>query len=338
MPEAGTVWTFDYTGKEQEFITPCSGNYKVELWGAQGGSISGVAYNSDGSIRNNNLTYIGGKGAYTAGLINLNKNKILYVYVGGSPLQINTTLVSDGNHVGGFNGGESITSGQEIYGAPGGGATDIRLSNGNWNEFSSLKSRIMVAAGGGGANFRNEGYGEGNGGEGGNLVGINGYEALTPGSYFRSDYSDGYNTGNGGTQTSGGVSEQHYLNGKILTTTAHQIWYGSFGGGNNICVHPWGTLIQSGSGGGYYSGASAAHGGAGGGSSFISGYNGCNAIDKSSTIDNIIHTGQSNHYSGYIFNKSIIIAGNDTMPTHDGKDIMDGNKGNGYAKITLISY
>ena len=26
------------------------------------------------------------------------------------------------------------------------------------------------------------------------------------------------------------------------------------------------------------------------------------------------------------------------MPTHDGKDIMDGNKGNGYAKITLISY
>ena len=100
MPEVGTVWTFDYTGKEQEFITPCSGNYKVELWGAQGGSISGVAYNSDGSIRNNNLTYIGGKGAYTAGLINLNKNKILYVYVGGSPLQINTTLVSDGNHVG----------------------------------------------------------------------------------------------------------------------------------------------------------------------------------------------------------------------------------------------
>ncbi len=332
----GYVWNFDYTGGEQEFTTPCSGNYKVELWGAQGGSISGVAYNSDGSIRNSNLTYVGGKGAYTTGLINLNKNKILYVYVGGSPSQINTTLVSGGNYVGGFNGGESITSGQEIYGAPGGGATDIRLFNGNWNDFSSLKSRIMVAAGGGGANFRNDGYGEGNGGEGGNLVGIKGYEALTPGSYFRSDFSDGYNIGNGGTQTAGGVSEQHYLNGEILTTTAHQVWYGSFGGANNICIHPWGTLIQSGSGGGYYSGASAAHGGAGGGSSFISGYNGCNAIDKSSTIDNIIHTGQANHYSGYIFNKSIMIAGNDTMPTHNNSITMVGNSGNGYARITYL--
>ncbi|MFR6022533.1 MAG: glycine rich domain-containing protein [Clostridia bacterium] len=30
----------------------------------------------------------------------------------------------------------------------GGGATDIRLVSGEWNDFESLKSRIMVAGGG----------------------------------------------------------------------------------------------------------------------------------------------------------------------------------------------
>ena len=33
-----TVFNFDYTGAEQTFIAPVSGTYKVELWGASGGS------------------------------------------------------------------------------------------------------------------------------------------------------------------------------------------------------------------------------------------------------------------------------------------------------------
>ena len=56
-------------------------------------------------------------------------------------------------------------------------------------------------SGGGGANFRNEGYGEGNGGEGGTLNGLNGYQALVEGSYFRNDYPNGYQIGLGATQT-----------------------------------------------------------------------------------------------------------------------------------------
>ena len=39
----------------------------------------------------------------------------------------------------------------EGNGRPGGGATDFRLMSGAWNSSTSLNSRIMVAAGGGGA-------------------------------------------------------------------------------------------------------------------------------------------------------------------------------------------
>ena len=105
------------------------------------------------------------------------------------------------------------------------------------------------------------------------------------------------------------------------------------------------VTIQEGNG---YRGDSITGTGAGG-SSFVSGHDGCDAIKEKSTENNIIHTGQSIHYSGLYFTNTIMIDGagyNWTtekekyvgMPTHDGKDIMDGNKGNGYAKITLISY
>ena len=317
---------FDYTGSERSFTVPHSGYYKLEAWGAQGGSISGDAYNSSNALRESNVTYYGGKGAYTTGQIYLNEGTILYIHVGGTVV---TNSSSTCNITGGYNGGASISSSTQcIYGAPGGGATDIRIVSGSWDDFSSLKSRIMVAAGGGGANFRNYGYGEGNGGEGGELTGINGYESMKPGSYFRADYSAGYMIGKGGTQTTGGYPIQYFLNGQItevLDKTA------SFGGLNNNEI-----LSQTGGGGGYYNGGVSGHGGGGGGSSFISGYSGCDAISENSTSTNIIHTGQPNHYSGYVFVNSRMIAGNKEMPAHDGVSTMIGNQGNGYAKITYV--
>ena len=61
----------------------------------------------------------------------------------------------------------------------------------------------------------------------------------------------------------------------------------------------------AGSGGGYYGGttndyADVREAGAGG-SSFVSGYEGCNAIAEESIENNIIHTGQNVHYSGKKF-------------------------------------
>ena len=49
--------------ESQEYIVPEGGWYKVELWGTQGGGN-------------------GGKGAYTGGVIRLEKDEKLYFYVG----------------------------------------------------------------------------------------------------------------------------------------------------------------------------------------------------------------------------------------------------------------
>ena len=261
---------FDYTGDVQKYIVPETGSYKIELWGSKGISPMTESLTS--------------RGAYTNGIINLTKGTILYVYVGGSN---------------GYNGGGGQSSDR-----PGGGATDIRLIEGV--DFNSLKSRIMVAAGGGGHEH---------GAPGGSINGIDG--GYNP--YVGSSYN-----GFGATQTSGGIANN---NGGYV---------GSFGQGGDGKIYSDGHLGGSG-GGGYYGGSGAKwHAGGGSGSSFISGYEGCNAISEESTADNIIHTGQSIHYSGLSFSNSIMVAGNSEMPTYDGVNTMIGNNNDGYAKITKI--
>lgn len=322
------TFDYDYTGDVQTFVAPRDGYYNIELWGAQGGNISGIGYDMYGNSRGE-LTYTGGKGAYTTGVVYLMKNQTLYVYVGGKGSQNISLTTTDKQDVGGYNGGGSLLAGQGIFGASGGGSTDIRLTLGSWNDFNSLKSRIMVAAGGGGANFRNQGYGEGNGGAGGTLIGINGSESLTAGSYFRSDYSPGYEIGTGGTQTSGGHRILYYLDGTVVEDFNCTTCNGQFG----MALQ---NQNQTGGGSGYYGGGSNGHGGAGGGSSFVSGYDGCDAIAENSTAANIVHTGQSIHYSGLKFENANMIDGNSYMPTHDGDNVMIGNSGNGHAKITYV--
>lgn len=290
---------YEYTGNYQTFIVPVSGKYKVELWGAGGGGTS---------------SYPGGNGGYTSGTIYLTKNTKLYVYVGQSGM--NTSAV--------FNNGNTTRTDQGAY--SGGGSTDIRLVSGEWSNFESLKSRIMVASSGGGATTY---YSANSGGAGGGLTGYSG---------AKNSGTDG-NAPSGGSQTSGGTN----------------------GGGANISgatKAEFGTPAKQGGqlgtgGNGYYAGGNGPHGagtvGTGaGGSSFISGHDGCNAIDASSTQSNIIHTGLEFHYSEYIFTDTIMIDGKGyswttekastvtKMPTQDGAGTMTGNTGNGYAKITLI--
>ena len=71
------------------------------------------------------------------GIIQLTKPRTFYLYIGEYGKGEYSYEYS-------FNGG-----GIGQYG--GGGATDIRLDPGNWSSFDSLKSRIIVAAGGGGS-------------------------------------------------------------------------------------------------------------------------------------------------------------------------------------------
>ena len=299
-----TVFNFDYTGNVQAFTAPIKGTYKIEAWGASGGDVT-----------ISDTTYQGGLGGYTSGTINLEKNQKLYIYVGGSTFSIK----------GGYNGGAAGGSGTDGKYTGGGGATDIRIVNGNWNDFNSLKSRIMVAAGGAGTGkYLNSSL---IGGAAGGLIGYSG-------NIRSGDYSHIHKVATGGSQTSYGVGSNLTCNSK-------------FGYAVDAC-DSYGT----GGGGGYYGGGSglstfANVSSGAGGSSFISGHNGCDAIKKESTEDNIIHTGGSIHYSGLYFTNTVMIDGNGynwttekddylKMPSHIDNTEMTGNHGNGFARITMI--
>ena len=318
-----TEWTFDYTGGEQTFTVPVTGTYKLETWGAQGGINS--------SLNNNSLSKFS-YGGYASGIINLKKGTDFFIFIGQAGNNLRTNIFNGGG-IGGL-------SNQNSFGQSGGGATDIRIDNNEWNNFSSLKSRIMVAAGGGGS-------ADGvytNGGQGSYAGGLSGYNGgYYPGhNYVNQD-------GKGATQKSGGAAGANIYG---ATGTVNK---GAFGYGGNSYSTSSGT--GSGGGGSGYYGGGAGGGtsnggngqGGGGGSSFISGHNGCDAISEESTATNIIHTGQSVHYSGYKFTDTIIIDGTgckwttekttqcDGMPSHDGKSTIQGNIGNGYARISLIN-
>lgn len=287
------VYNYEYTGDVQEFVVPVNGYYQIELWGAQGGSYSDEIQ--------------GGKGAYTKGTIYLEKDTILYIYVGGQGGSDISLKQNDGGYNGGGLSGYHSSESSKSFG--GGGATDIRLVKSEVTEFSSLKSRIMVASGGGGIAYV-PGY-TNIAGYGGTLIGGTG------------SGSHNTQTSNGGTQTAGGegYDQEEVRKGNFGFAALGTLNSGGWGGGG---------------GSGYYGGALGFGHGGGGGSSFISGYDGCDAIAETSTEDNIVHTGQSIHYSGYKFEYSEMIAGNEEMPNYSG-GTMIGNSGNGYARITVIS-
>ncbi len=309
-----------YTGDITTYTIPASGTYKIELWGASGGDKN---------------AYKGGLGAYTSGYIYLNKGTILYFYIGGTGVEGTTS--------GGFNGGSSIAAGQEKYGAPGGGATDVRIKNGTWNDFNSLKSRIMVAAGGGGANNRNIDsqeantlYGAGNGGAGGGLIG---YDGESTGWEAQPNFTiyNAHNYGTGGTQNAGGKLRTYDGQNNFISETIT----GGFGQ-----IIDSGIIPQSGAGGGWFTGSVSGHGGAGGGSSYISGHAGCLGIREDSTSTQI-NMKSNSEYSGYYFDNTLMIDGEGyswkeakkdkvTMPSYDGKVEAVGNKGNGHARITYL--
>ena len=140
------VHKFPFKSTPYEIFLP-SGKYKLEAWGAQG--VDKLCPPAPG-------TGMGGKGAYTSGFLTLKESRKIYIFVGERG-RLNK---------GSFNGviADEYMSGG-ISGS--GGATDFRLEKSeNWYDFNSLKSRIMVAAGGDGSDC----YGGGDGG------GLNGYK------------------------------------------------------------------------------------------------------------------------------------------------------------------
>lgn len=282
------VINLSYTGSIQTFRAPYTGKYKIELWGAQGGSY--------------NETYYGGYGGYSSGIIELNENEKLYIHVGGQGTScIGTSCkIAYGGYNGGGNSAYKEGSTSKFKNVSGGGATDVRTVAGSWNNEESLYSRIMVAGGGGGSGYYDS-----------TRIGMGGYGGGTSGGNGTSTYNSNY-AGTGGTQTSGGIGYSSTTNGK-------------FGfGGYGITAGDWNA---AGAGSGWYGGA-AGYGyqaGGGGGSGFV-----LTSSSISSVPSGYIPT------SKYYFSSPINIAGNESMPTHDGTSTMIGNQGNGYAKISYI--
>ena len=212
-----TEWNFGYNGSPQSVILK-PGKYKFECWGSSGGI-------------NNSSWYTDAKGGYSKGEITLKKQTTLYIYVGESGYASSSTA---NNTKSGFNGGGKGYLNQQVmgtyYSMYGGGATDIRLVGGAWDNEQGLLSRIIVAGGGGGS------YSPYTGGAGGGLEGGTGYSA-----------NDRHRPG--GTQYQGGI-------GRVSTEN------GSFGKG---CSAKDST--GEGGGGGWFGGAGMNGVGAGGGGS-----------------------------------------------------------------------
>ena len=167
---------------------PC-GEYLIECWGASGGDRDGL----------------GGRGAYVSGVLPLYEDTTVYVYVGeqGSIDNVRKT----------FNGGgsQNLPRASIQYAGSGGGASDVRLINGSWDNESSIQSRIIVATGGGGASFYStaeapEGYG-------GALEGGN-----ASFSQYTASGAEAYINATGGTQFGGGTGGGVMLGEEVGTT------------------------------------------------------------------------------------------------------------------------
>ncbi len=134
--EGMTSIDFNYTGTIQTFTVPSDGYYQLEVWGAQGGSLSGLN---------------GGFGAYSVGNIYLEKNTVLYIGVGGA----GKNASSPGQSLsGGYNGGGSVigNGGINHITASGGGATHIAINNnrGVLSKYANNRDEVLIVAGGGG--------------------------------------------------------------------------------------------------------------------------------------------------------------------------------------------
>ena len=314
-------YNYTYNGSYQEFTAPITAKYRIETWGAAGGS---------------NVNSSGGNGGYSEGLISLTKGDKLYIYVGekGKTKAYNNygdSYLVNGGYNGGGNGYLSRTTCNQ-YVSSGGGATDIRLVSGDWNSNQSLASRIMVAAGGGGSFSNNCGTSDRSNTTGGNAGGLSGNK---PVYISMAGFSDLNPTG--GTQTTGGLSVDDWQ-----ASTYSSTYSGSFGSGSGGTGPFGGDGSYSGGGAGYYGGASGKWQAGAGGSGYISGYKGSVAIEaedntnpKYGCEDGTTDITCSYHYSGKVFEETTMKSGNEKMPSYTSSSGMIGNTGNGFARITF---
>ena len=222
--EGNEVYLFEYPCDDYSTcypieITFSAGFYFLECYGASGTFVTPST-----------LVAKGGSGGYSSGVFIAKRKTRLFLYIGASK---NLTQGTE-NLSASFNGSPGGVNSKD---APGGGATDFRRKNGEWNKNPS--SRIIVAGGGGSGRIStNHGHHQLKGGNGGGLEGEAG-EGLNCSSPF-------------GTQDKSKIEECKTV----------EYYHGSFGSGRG---GGW-----AGGGGGWWGGGIVINGAGGGGSGYIS--------------------------------------------------------------------
>lgn len=297
----GESYDFKYTGSMQSVTLP-AGTYRLETWGAEGGSNNGIS---------------GGKGGYSSGTVTLNKPTDINIGVGGSG------SVNAGGYNGGGTGGTA--NGTTHYGAGGGGATHIAVTSGLLSKLDSNRDSILlVAPGGGGAGGASQGgslsYSSGTPGGAGGAAGENGTDGMSNGHGFGGGTATSSSGGTGGSYQSYSTSSSDGTYYGAGGGGAGGGYYGGGGGGTGT-VHGWtqitaatsGTFGKGGNGGvsstyGYSAYYAGSGGGGGGGIGYV----------KSS------------------LEESVLSGGTTSFVSPDGSQ-ETGHSGNGYARITILS-
>lgn len=302
---SGINIAFNYGNREKELLV-YKGRYKLEVWGAQGGSSDGTEHTS----RKKQVVVQGGLGGYSVGTITIDEQTKFFVVVGGRG---KTADEFDGSlQLGGYpDGGEVTTSHFSSYTTnpgSGGGSSSIMLSN------CSSDSRVIVAGGGGGA--AGDSCDVSPGGYGGGLNGGCNY-------YKGSRTTAGAGTQNG---SSSGIGEYDK--------------YGNSGKPGEFGVGGAGGYIKTrdsggGGGGGWY-------GGGGGGCGYSkwsgSGGGGSGWVFTKESMD-AWTAPESKSFklsSSFYLADASTVSGDHLFPDTSGNGMETGHAGDGYAKITPI--
>jgi hypothetical protein len=233
------TYEFPYTGNIVEFQVSISGTYKIEAWGARGGS---------------NSSSTGPLGAYSKSYVFLNKDERINILVGekGYPGYIHSS--SNNIYNGGGGGGTFIAKDRTPLCVAGGGGSFVFYS------YSAVQSHACGQSTQLSANIGN--------GQATLKMGGSGGTYAAGGGGFNGNGGDGSdNWGSGGNSFISGGARQ-------TSQTYEGSAYGGFGGGGSQCGR---CYYASGSGGGGYTGGSASNThtdqGGGGGSYFVGSYN-----------------------------------------------------------------
>ena len=250
----------------QKWVVPMTGTYRIEAWGAQGGSTGGG--------------FIGGKGSRIRGDINLTQGETLQILVGHKGVD----STNDPN-----------------YGSAGGGGGSFVAKG---SQLSSSIPLLIAGGGGGAKKYGNDATRSGNGGEG--QIGQSGqnsaYNGGASGNGGSRNTSGAGGFAGGGFSSDGGPHSNNigksgfaFVNGGEgglqQDNSSNASEDGGFGGGGGG-MH---NNNQGGGGGGGYSGGGAGHdhgpnqkGWGGGGGSFNTGSNQSNAAGVNSGHGKVI--------------------------------------------------